>query len=86
MSFLDQLIDGAVQIGVAKAENPRTVQTLEQRQVSQGQQVNAQVSQPAPGSSIGSSFADIMRDKRVMIGASALALGLIAFLGLRSSK
>lgn len=84
MSFLDKLIDGAVQIEVAKAENPRTVQTIEQQQVSTGQQVNAEVRPTVGGSVPGNSFVPaILKDKRVLIGFGVLAMGFVAYKALK---
>lgn len=83
MSYLDQLIQGAVQIGVAKAENPRAVQTVEQRQISTGQQTNAVVSNPG-GSTPAGTVEGLLKDKRVFIGLGVVALGLTAYLALRS--
>lgn len=82
MSALDDLIAGAVKIGVIKASNPRAVQTAEQAQVSTSQQVNATVKAPG-GSAPASKAVSILTDKRVMVGFGVVTVGLVAYLALR---
>lgn len=83
MSFIDRLIDGAVEIGVAKAQNPRVVQTAEQRQVSTGQQVNARVGGTVGSSVDGSSMMSVLKDKRVLAGIFIVGVGFVAMQAFR---
>jgi hypothetical protein len=78
MSFIDEALAGLIQIEVAKANNPRAVQTVQQTESDRRTSVDvasdhaaASMKKPAI------SFAGV--DNRILYATGAVVLGLIIF-------
>jgi hypothetical protein len=78
MSFFNELVAAARDVKIAKAQNPRTVQTIEQRQVESRSQTGS-VAQPAANAKPApfSSFVAKVPGGKVTVAVVGLVIGAV---------